>query len=151
VKSAASADELSSVGESIRVTLASGIGEVTWGTTLGLNAWYNVASKTFAWDTSNGAPGNFSHNGKGTVTVAKAGTYLIQEVSRVYQNVDSNAVGVFCPYINGTPQCATRNDDVGYRKGSYWYSNSNEGVYSLPAGATVSYGFYVSSDWAGYW
>jgi len=151
VKSAASADDLSWGAEAIVISQYSATpgprNEV-----LTMSAWNNIWTKGLIWNTAiNTSPTNFTYNGNGTITVAKAGLYQIRETGLYQPSAVSSEVAHYCPYINWTAVCPWgTNHSHTYATPGYWYAQDHGGIVQLSAGAIVSYGIYPIASYL-YW
>lgn len=121
----------------------------------GLNTWYNVGAMGYSWSNgANTAPTMFSHNGAGTITVSKAGTYQITLYSMWMPTADCSYGEVVCPFINGTVTCPGVGNlayQHAYAPAHWWKQNVHTFIYSLAAGTTVQWGYYTPftlDNWA---
>jgi len=141
VKSAASADALATGGEMIGIYL-NGCGGPCTGNEA-INAWINVSAKNLNWATSyNTASANFSHNGKGAITVAQAGTYVVYTQGMTEPTADTNIVAYYSVAINGAVLSAEHDSLMlshGFWKGGMWAQSKYTFLLNLSAGSVITY------------
>jgi hypothetical protein len=108
-----------------------------------LNVWTNVGTQNYNWATAiNTATDNFAHDGKGNITVAKAGLYRIRLQAMFIPSADTPYGEVVCPFINGTANCGyngTFSYNHRYAKANWWSQPQHEFVFQLTAGSTVAW------------
>jgi len=118
-----------------------------------LNTWTDAGGSGYSWTVHmNTAPDNFTHNGQGKITIAKAGLYQIQ-MQAMFIPTSATAFGeIICPYINGAPNCPL---NYGYQHryvtAGWWNQPFFISTFQLGAGATVSWGYHpivTMSYWA---
>jgi len=154
VKSAESADEVSGVGEYICVSLNKGGGAQAGN--FALSTWVNLGSLGYAWKTDlNSAPSTFSHNGNGTITVAKRGLYHFRYRTMFIPTTAHAHAEVTCPIINGLTNCGPQDSmpySHRYTPAAEWNSVFSEFTIILSPGDTISYGLYtyVALNYWGY-
>lgn len=123
-----------------------------------LNTWSNVSgSHGYSWTQNiNTSPDVFTHNGLGTITIHKAGTYQVRLTSMIMP-VGTGGVPVYvCPFIGGAVNCNGQGIYTGgivhmYYQGGVWVKNHHDFVYNLGQGATVGWGYHpvaALSNWA---
>jgi hypothetical protein len=120
-----------------------------------INSWTNVSAIGYNWSTSyNNAPDVFTHNGFGTITVNKTGTYSIKLYSMAIPASTVGWVEALIPVVNGsidgTPGSADIQYNHHYAQAGYWNQDIAEYRRNLTAGSTVQYA-YLNYQPLTYW
>lgn len=119
--------------------------------------WLNASAQGYGWAVSvNTTPSIFTHNGTGTVTINKTGTYRIRLHGMFVPVSNSSAPVYFCPFINGSANCnamSIYSSGIvhGYYPENMWGKTQHDFVFTLNQGATVGYGYHITSpltNWA---
>lgn len=120
-----------------------------------LSTLINVGAIGYAWSTQqNTNTSLFSHNGAGTITVARAGVYRIRQRAMMIPTADTPWIALLCPFVNGSANCGSVgswNYRHGYYPNGWWANYVSETTVEVPVNGTIQYGYNIylaMSYWA---